>query len=47
MRKHVLKVLEAWKGQRFVLGVADQVPPNGDISFVKRISELCAEASGR
>lgn len=45
MRKHVLKVLETWKGQRFVLGVADQVPPNGDISYVKRISELCSEAS--
>ncbi len=40
MRRHVERVLELWKGQPFVLGVADQVPPDGDIEFVKRIAEM-------
>ncbi len=40
MRRHVERVLELWKGQPFVLGVADQVPPDGDIGFVKRIAEM-------
>ncbi len=40
MRRHVERVLEIWQGQRFVLGVADQVPPDGDIAFVNRIAEM-------
>jgi hypothetical protein len=40
MEKHVLKTLESWKGQRFILGVADQVPPDGDIGFCPRIAEI-------
>ena len=40
MRKHLERVLESWRGQAFVLGVADQVPPDGDIAMVKKISDL-------
>lgn len=40
MCRHVERVLELWKGEPFVLGVADQVPPDGDIGFVKRIAEM-------
>ena len=41
---HVRRVVAAQKRSgRFVLGVADLVPPNGDITFVSRISELMDE----
>ncbi|MBN1350059.1 hypothetical protein JXJ21_11660 [candidate division KSB1 bacterium] len=40
MKAHVEKVLSCWGKQRFVLGVADQVPPDGDIRFCLRISEM-------
>jgi hypothetical protein len=40
MRRHVERTISLWNGQRFVLGVADQVPPDGDIGFVKRIGEM-------
>lgn len=40
MEKHVGHLLESWSVQRFVVGVADQVPPDGDITFCKRISEI-------
>ena len=40
MKQHVLHVLEAWEGRRFILGVADQVPPNGNLEYCKKISEL-------
>jgi hypothetical protein len=40
MRKHVASVLVAWSDQPFVLGVADQVPPDGDIEFCRQIREL-------
>ncbi len=40
MERHVTRVLEAWSGTRFILGVADQVPPDGDISFCPKIAEL-------
>mgnify|MGYP001063562367 CR=1 FL=1 len=42
MEQHVRSVLDAWSGQRFILGVADQVPPDGDISFCRRIAEMLA-----
>ncbi len=41
MKTYVLKVLKCWSGQPFVLGVADQVLPDGDISMVRKIGELC------
>jgi hypothetical protein len=40
MQRHVERVLTLWKGQRFVLGVADQVPPDGDIGFTQKIREM-------
>ena len=40
MEKHIHKVLESWSGTRFILGVADQVPPDGNIQFCLKISEL-------
>ena len=42
MEEHLVKTLEAWDGQRFVLGIADQVPPDGDIGMVKKISDFVA-----
>jgi len=30
VKKHVEKVLECWTGTPFILGVADQVPPDED-----------------
>jgi hypothetical protein len=42
VERHVRKTLTAWEGTPFILGTADQVPPDGDIDFVKRISELVA-----
>ena len=46
MKKHVERVLESWDGQRFVLGIADQVPPDGDITMVKKISDLVKNWKG-
>lgn len=40
MEKHIEHVLECWKDQPFVLGVADQVPPDGDIEMVRKISGM-------
>jgi len=40
VEKHVEHLLQTWKDTPFVVGVADQVPPNGDIAFVRKISEL-------
>jgi hypothetical protein len=39
-RAHVLEVLDAWRGTPFILGIADQLPPDGDIEFVRRTAEL-------
>ena len=40
LRRHVEHVLEVWGGRRFILGVADQVPPDGDIEHCRRIRDL-------
>ena len=40
MEAHVQRLLDAWRGTRFVVGVADQVPPDGDIDFCRRIAEM-------
>ena len=40
MEAHVRHVLDRWGRRRFVLGVADQVPPDGDIDFCRRIGEM-------
>ncbi len=44
MEAHVRKTLDCWKDMPFVLGVADQVPPAGNIDMVKMIGEICAES---
>ncbi|OPZ26940.1 MAG: Mycothiol acetyltransferase [Lentisphaerae bacterium ADurb.BinA184] len=40
MRRHVEHTLDAWRGRPFMLGVADQVSPDGDITFCRRIAAL-------
>ncbi len=40
IQRQVQRVLDAWQGAPFVLGTADQVPPDGDISMVRRVSEM-------
>jgi len=39
-RTHVLEVLDAWRATPFILGIADQLPPDGDIEFVRRTAAL-------
>lgn len=45
-RGHVLEVLEAWRGTPFILGIADQLPPDGDIEFVRRTAALLENEGG-
>lgn len=40
VRDHVLRVVECWGVGPFVLGIADQVPPDGDVEHCRRIAEL-------
>ena len=40
MSAHLRRLLNDWRGRPFVLGVADQVPPNGNIDFCRRIAEM-------
>jgi len=40
MKRHLDKTLNAWQSTPFVLGVADQVPPDGDITMVTKISDF-------
>ena len=37
---HVRRVLDCWGRRPFILGVADQVPPDGRIEFCRKISQL-------
>lgn len=46
MRSHVERLLDSWRGGPFVVGVADQVPPNGDLENVRRVSGLIARRGG-
>lgn len=44
LRRHIIEYLKLMKGNpRFVLGIGDQLPPNGDINRIGLISELVAE----
>ncbi len=43
MQAHVRRTLRAWQGTPFVLGVADQVPPDGEIDFCRRIAEVVGD----
>lgn len=40
MEAHLRRLLAAWQGHPFILGVADQVPPDGDINFCRKIADL-------
>jgi len=40
VRQQRFHVLSAWADGPFILGVGDQVPPDGDLDFVRKISEL-------
>ena len=44
MESHVRRLIDCWRGRPFILGVADQVPPDGDIQFCRRIAEMIREA---
>ncbi len=39
IRRHLDALLEAWAGQPFIVGVADQVPPDGNIEFCRQIAD--------
>ena len=43
VERHVDRVVRSWAGQRFILGVADQIPANGDIEICRKISEIVKE----
>lgn len=47
MRRHVERIIEChWAGGKFILGAADQVPPNGDMNLVRLVGEWCEELCG-
>ena len=46
MRGQLETLLREWQGGPFVVGVADQVPPNGDIDMCRRVSEMVSQRSG-
>lgn len=41
---HLLEVLAAWRGSPFILGIGDQLPPDGEIEFVRRSAQLLETA---
>ena len=43
VERHIDTVIQSWSGQRFILGVADQIPANGDIEICRKISEIVKE----
>ncbi|NLG52040.1 MAG: hypothetical protein GX552_18180 [Chloroflexi bacterium] len=47
MEAHLERVFDAWEGTPFILGVADQVPPDGDIAFCRRIAEFIQQRKYR
>lgn len=40
MKTHVQRLIACWGDRPFIMGVADQVPPDGEIEFVRKIAEL-------
>lgn len=44
MERCVRRTLDAWRGTRFVLGVADQIPPDGNIDFCRRIADIACSS---
>jgi hypothetical protein len=43
LRAHVVHALDSWRGTPFVLGVADQVPPDGELDRVRLVADTAAE----
>lgn len=44
LRRHVETIIEHhWESRKFILGVADQVPPNADIGLVRFVGDLVEE----
>jgi len=44
VRQHIERVIGSqWENGRFILGAADQVPPNGDMELVRLIGRWCEE----
>ena len=46
MEAHVQALLHAWHGSPYVVGVADQVPPDGRIDWCRSISRMIRAVSG-
>jgi hypothetical protein len=40
MEAHVRRLVDCWQGRPFVVGVADQVPPDGNIAFCRKIAQV-------
>ena len=40
MKAHVQRLVRCWGDRPFIMGVADQVPPDGDVEFCRKIGEL-------
>lgn len=45
-RRMAEDVLDAWTGQPFILGTADQVPPDGDLDRCRMVTEMVAARQG-
>ena len=44
MRRQVEQIIQHhWDYGKFIMGVADQVPPDGDIALVKLVGDLCEQ----
>jgi hypothetical protein len=46
MEAHIQRLLDAWSGTPFIIGVADQVPPDGDITFCRKIADMIGGVHG-
>jgi hypothetical protein len=40
VQAHVERTLTVWRDRPFILGVADQVPPDGELAFCRQIAEM-------
>jgi hypothetical protein len=48
VRRHFDSIVEHhWDHGRFVLGSADQIPPDGDMNLVREVGLWCEELIGR
>lgn len=44
MKSHVHRLIECWGDRPFVMGVADQVPPDGNIEFCRNIANIVEQS---